>query len=158
MMRHCYRKLDETNAWMSLSVHSCKVPLSRRVLFLDIYGMVSEAFNRYTELVGLVEEGTSTFEASKFEMDLWEERWIDLNKDVCQLEAVLEYANVTGSPQLELECVWKKQDWNKVRSLCASLSLLPAIEIGDPLVCSVVFFIDGNDQYLGTNRWLVAVD
>ena len=133
-MRHCYRQLDEDNIWMSLSAQSCRVPLSLRVLSKDIYGMVNEAVDGYSELVGHDEAEDMAIEPSKFEMDLWEERWIDLNKDLCQLEAVSEYANAAGSPHLQLECAWKTRDWDKVRSLCASSALLPDVEIGDPLV------------------------
>jgi hypothetical protein len=133
-MRHCYRKLDEEGIWMGLAAQSCKLPQSLRVLSKDVYGMVNEAVEGYANLVDLVEADDSQLEASDFEMDLWEERWVDLHKDLCQLQVVAEYASATGSPHLLLECAWKTQDWNKVRSLCASSALLSAVENGDPLV------------------------
>ena len=131
-MRHCFGKLDEENIWMGLSTYSCKVPRGLHVLSRDVYGMMSEAMSGYADLLGSVE--AQEIDPSDFEMSLWEERWIDINKDLCQLEAVTEFASVAGTPRLQLECAWKKQDWSKVRSLCGSNALLPAIEAGDPVV------------------------
>jgi FAT domain len=132
-MRHCYRQLGEESIWMILARESCNWPLSRRALSLDIYGLVNEACDAYGELVSNV-DAESLIEPSDFEMDMWEERWIELQREVCQLQVVSEFANTSASHRLQLECAWKAQDWNKVRALCASTTLLAAAESGDTSV------------------------
>lgn len=132
-MRHCYRQLGEESLWMILARESCNWPLSRRALSLDIYGLVNEACDAYSELVSNV-DAESSIEPSDFEMDMWEERWIELQREVCQLQVVSEFANTSASHRLQLECAWKAQDWNKVRALCASTTLLAAAESGDTAV------------------------
>jgi len=134
-IRHCYRSLGEQNILLSLARTSCKLPLSVRALSYDMYGMIEEAAELYMELVVLTESDASpSIKPSEFEMGVWEERWVDLQKDLCQQEVVAEFAKGSGSPHLLLECAWKAQDWSKVRSLCSSSKLLPAVENGDPII------------------------
>lgn len=133
-MRHCYRQLGEDGLWMSLARESCSSPESKRAISLDIYGMVNEAVEAYSELVGLVQTPGTEFTASESEMDTWEERWIELQRELCQLQVVAEFAKASESPRLQLEVAWKSHDWNKVRSLCSSTALLASVESGDPVV------------------------
>lgn len=133
-MRACFKRLDEDEIWMGIASLSCKLPQTRRVLSKEVYGMVNEAIADYADLMELVQRDNSQLEADEFEMSLWEDRWIGLQKDICQLEVVSEYASETGSPHLMLECAWKTRNWAKVRTLCSSPSLFPSIETGDPLV------------------------
>jgi transformation/transcription domain-associated protein len=82
--------------------------------------------------VELVESEGST--PTDFEMNMWEERWVELNREQCQLAVVSEYANASENTRLMLECAWKQKDWDKVRSLCSSSSLVAAVESGEPSV------------------------
>jgi transformation/transcription domain-associated protein len=65
-------------------------------------------------------------------MDLWENQWVDLQRETCQLEAVSDFASSTGNIALMLECGWKSQDWDKVKDLCSSPAMLATLESGDP--------------------------
>jgi transformation/transcription domain-associated protein len=78
-------------------------------------------------------EDTATLPSDP-EMDLWENRWVDLQKELCQLEVVADYASASGDPHLLLDSSWKLQDWERLRSLCASPSLADPMERGDPTV------------------------
>jgi transformation/transcription domain-associated protein len=131
-MRHCYRQLGETDIWMSLAVKSCDLSETKLAVSLDIHGKVNEALDTYTNLVELVESGEKS--PSEFEMDLLEERWVELNREQCQLQVVSEYAQSCENPRLLLECAWKDQKWDKVRALASSSSLVAAVEAGDPAV------------------------
>jgi len=133
-IRHCYRQLGEQDVWQTLARESCTLLKSSRALSLDTYGLAEEAVNEYAELVELVDAPTSKLEPSAFEMDMWEERWVMLQKELCQTEVVSEFANASGSPSLRLECAWKSQDWATVRTLCSSTELFAAVENGDPIV------------------------
>lgn len=131
-MRHCYRQLGESNVWMSLALKSCELPETKRAASLDVYGRVDEALEAYSNLVDLVESGASS--PPDMEKQLWEERWVDINREQCQLSAVSEYAKVSGKSLLMLECAWKRQDWDRVRALCSTSPLVAAVESGEPAV------------------------
>jgi transformation/transcription domain-associated protein len=133
-MRACFQRLEEDGMWMGIAALSCKLPQTRRVLSKEVYGMVNEAVAGYAGLMELVQDESSPMEVDDFEMSLWEDRWIGLQKDTCQLDLVSEYASETGNPHLMLECAWKTRKWAEVRSLCSSASLIPSVEAGDPLV------------------------
>jgi hypothetical protein len=133
-MRHCYRKLNEQDVFLYLAGITCRMGLSKRALSLDLHNKVSQAIECYEDLISLVEAGNTPIEPSPFEMDSWEERWIRLQNELCQLDVVSDFAKASEDPYLELECAWKSQDWSRVRSLCTSTELLAAAESGDPLV------------------------
>lgn len=133
-MRHCYRKLNEEDMWLSVARESCKVEKSRNALSLDVYSLVEGAVAGYSQLVDLVESAESNLEPSNFEMDMWEERWILLQKELCQGQVLSEFACASANPHLQLECAWKSQDWTQVRSLCSSTALLAGVESGDPSI------------------------
>ena len=129
-IRHCYRHLGESNVVMALALESCNMPETTRAFSLDVYGKLDEALDSYASLMELVESRGAP--ASDDEMNLWEERWVHLNREECQLPVVAEYSRAANNTQLILECAWKQQDWEKVRSLCASPDLVAAAESGDP--------------------------
>lgn len=133
-MRQCYRQLGDLDMWDALAVESCSLPRTIRALSLDKYGKSEQAAESYADLMELVESSTCDVEPTSFEMDLWEERWVLLQKEMYQMEVVSEFATASGSPKLQLECAWKSQDWAKVRTLCSSSLLLPAVENGDPSI------------------------
>ena len=135
-IRHCFKRLGEDRIWLSLAVRSCNMPETQHAVSLDMHDMVKGAIESYSGLVDLVEttETTLTLYPNEFEMNLWEERWITLQREMCQLSVVSDYASSSGDPRLLLESAWKSQDWDKVRALCSSSSLLSAIENGDPTV------------------------
>lgn len=133
-MRRCYGMMKEDAIWLCLASTSCKNARSRRVLSKDLYGMISEAVEGYASLMSLVEAKQLDQDPSLFEMNLWEERWVQLHRDLCQIDVVSEYAEETSSSDLLLECAWKTRDWNKVRSLCSSSAFFSAVEKGEPVV------------------------
>ena len=133
-MRHCYRQLSEEKIWMSLARESCKLPKSWKAVSMDTGGFLSDASDAYLELIDLVQAPNAAVAPSEFEMDLWEERWVEIQRQVCQLEVVSEFANASANHRLQLDCAWRTQDWVKVRALCGAPSLLVAGESGDATV------------------------
>jgi len=65
------------------------------------------------------------------------------------LPVVYDYASSTGDSRLLLNCAWKTQDWSKVRQLCSSSALLPAMEDGDPNVKMGEILLAINEGKLG---------
>ena len=130
-MRHCYRQLGETKIWASLALKSCSLPGSSYATSLEVYGKVGKALEAYTGLIDLVESEEST-NATHFEMDYWEERWVNLQQQEQQLDVVSEYAKQSKNEEVMLECAWRERDWDSVRTLCVSPSIVAAVEAGDP--------------------------
>jgi transformation/transcription domain-associated protein len=134
-IRHCYRQLHENDIFIGLACLSCRKPETHWAASLDVYGKVKEAATAYEELMDEAEVTSSLSSLScQLEMDLWEERWVQLQKELCQNAVVAEYAATSESPILLLECAWKAQEWDKVRVLSTSSSLVATIEAGDPRV------------------------
>lgn len=133
-MRHCYRHLSEDQIWMSLARESCIVAETKKAISLDVGGFLGLASDSYLDLIDLVNAESTTLSPSDFEMDLWEQRWIEIQRQLCQLEVVSEFGNASANHRLQLECAWRTQDWAKVRALCASPDLLVSAEIGDATV------------------------
>jgi len=134
-MRHCYRHLGDSGLWMSLASESCKLPETKAALAFDLYGLVEDASEAYSQLVDRYQNNDQTVEdASAFELALWEERWVQVQREMCQQDVVTEFANLSENPMLMLESAWKCQDWGRVRQLVASPSLVAAAESGDPIV------------------------
>lgn len=133
-IRHCYKYLGEKEMWMSWAKTSSRSPKTLNALSLDCYGQVEDAANEYSALMEMADTPDDDSTPTAFEMDLWEERWVLLQKELCQSQVVSEFANLSESPFLQLECAWKAQDWGKVRGLCSSSALFAAVESGDPTI------------------------
>jgi transformation/transcription domain-associated protein len=133
-IRICMQQLGEQNLELSLAQKWCSQPETNYVLSLDIHGMVKEAISGYTKLVDLAEASSidETFRASDFEMDTWEDRWIQLQNEMGQLKVVLDYASAKENYSMLLQAAWKNQDWDKVDTLKSSASLITLCERGDP--------------------------
>lgn len=131
-LHHCYHQLSERNLCLSIASMSSELPLTAGAISLDMYGMIEEAADSYLKLMTSV--GTESAQATEFEADVWEDRWVQIQRELCQLDVVTEVANASAAPTLSLECAWKAQEWTKVRSILNSPALLPAMESGDPVV------------------------
>ena len=130
-MRHCYRQLGETKIWSTLALKSCSLPGSSYATSLEIYGKVDKALEAYTGLIDMVQSEEDT-NATNYEMDYWEERWVNLQQQEQQLDVVSEYARHTKNEEVMLECAWRERNWDSVRSLCSSPPIVAAVESGDP--------------------------
>jgi len=134
-LRYCYDELSESDLSLSLVMGSCNLPESKRAITLDMYNKVNDALSAYSELVEKVESKQQSFGSaetipSTLEVSLWETRWIELNKLCCQWQVLNAYGDATGDPILRFESAWKSRDWDTVKSLFASPSIVAASESG----------------------------
>lgn len=150
-IRRGYNLLEENKLGLALAANSCVLPETEYAVSLDTYDMVKEALDSYSALVDLVEatDQALTTEPTDFEMDLWEERWVALQGEMCQLSVVKDYGTSTGDSLLSLNCAWKTQDWDTVRALCSSSALLSMAEDGNPDVKMVEILLAINEGKLG---------
>jgi len=144
-MRHCYRQLGD-DLWMGLAYESCVIPESRWALSFDLHGMINEASDAYIQLVNRYQRDEESVQgASDFELNMWEARWLECQRELCQQGVVSEFATLSGNQRLLLESAWKSPspDWDKVRELVASPPLVAAVEKGDPEVkiCEILLAV-----------------
>ncbi len=132
-IRHCYDQLGESNVLTSLALTSCNLSQIHRAVSLAVHGEIEKALEEYTSLLELVESSENVL-ATELEVKLSEERWIDLNRELCQTSVVSEYANTANIPHLMLESAWKQREWDRVRTLCSAPVLVAAVEFGDATV------------------------
>eukprot|EP00566_Odontella_aurita_P004374 CAMPEP_0113556040 /NCGR_PEP_ID=MMETSP0015_2-20120614/17043_1 /TAXON_ID=2838 /ORGANISM="Odontella" /LENGTH=2458 /DNA_ID=CAMNT_0000457367 /DNA_START=35 /DNA_END=7408 /DNA_ORIENTATION=- /assembly_acc=CAM_ASM_000160 len=139
VLQLCFRDLGEADMCTSMTIDSCKMPQSKHALSLEMYGKVQSAMESYTDLIAKAEEASENFESgvasvevpSDAEAGVWEDRWVDLNKELCQWDVLAEYAEEMSYPKLQMECAWKKREWEKVRKLLTTASIMGSLEEGD---------------------------
>ena len=140
-IRRCYEELKETNLCLALGIQTCTWPETKYAISCDIYGRVSAALESYIDLVSrlekkcLVNDNLTKDEVcwpSSLEASLWEERWLVLNRELCQWSVLNDYANATSDTKLLMEVAWKSRNWDGVRKICCLPSAVAAMEDGDP--------------------------
>ena len=141
LINTCYLNLNQRDVCLAASffVDSCIGAGTEHALSLDVYGMVEDALEAYSDLIEQVDTAESAFDFpsnggvsfSESEGLLWEERWVELNREMGQWEVLSEYAESSGYVKLEMECAWKLRNWDKVRSLSLEPPVSAALEMGD---------------------------
>lgn len=131
-IRRCYEELQDSAADMNAALRPCAIPETKVAASLDMYGRVDEAYDVYSSLIDKTQSGD--LRPSDDEIQLWKERWVQLSREQCQLEAVAEVASITKDPFLQLECAWKEQKWDAVRSMASSPALIAEVENGNPSI------------------------
>jgi transformation/transcription domain-associated protein len=128
-----YRQLDEDDLFVGLHVnHSSRVE-SRVALLLEALGCVHEAQEEYLKGLTRTNSSLNDFEAmSVSELRVWEERWVECAKQLCQWQLMNDFAKATQSPELLLECAWKRGDWSSAKQLLLSPSTQTSLETWCP--------------------------
>lgn len=132
-LQMCYASLGEKdmrlNVGMKLACRSSTV----RACTLEIYGRVDAAVSLYESL--FQQEGEiSILSISSRELSLWEESWIELNRELCRWDVLKDYGNAKKLESLKMECAWKSRDWETLRRLCETPSNVAYLELGEPLL------------------------
>ena len=132
----CLQQLGEQNLVLGLAQKLSRQAETNYVLSLDMHGLVSEAGTGYSKLVDLAEArgDDDVFQPNDFEIDIWENRWAHLQKEMCQMKVIEEFASLRGDHRMLLEAAWKNQDWDKVDALKSSPEFRASYERGDPLL------------------------
>ena len=144
LMNTCYLNLKEGDIVLAAKLGDGTFsPGTARALSMDVYGMVEKALDGYSDLIekasSVCEDPSTLAETSgsisssfsDSEMSLWEERWVELNREMSQWEVLSDYAEESGVIELEVECGWKSGNWDKVRNLCTNPSVGASLELGD---------------------------
>jgi len=124
-------KLGETDLSFALAQDMVKTPETKRAFSQEMYGDLNAAVKGYDELINGAVTGGDVG-GGVDEMCLWEERWVELNKQLGQWQVLKEYAENTGRAELLMDCSWKLRDWDSVRKMCGNPSVVAALEGGAP--------------------------
>lgn len=128
-IQRCYDALGERDVCTSISsaISSAQTKLA---LSLDMYGFVNESADAYSALIDRAGDDTSLL-PSEDELQIWEQRWVDSHKEMSQWSLIDEFASSHGEARLSLEAAWKTKNWEKLKSLFATPSVVALLEEGD---------------------------
>lgn len=128
-IQRCYEALGERDVCTSISsaISSAQTKLA---LSLDMYGFVNESVDAYGTLIDGAGDD-ATLLPSEDELQIWEQRWVESHKEMSQWSLIDEFASSHGEAQLSLEAAWKTKNWEKVKSLFTTPSVVALLEEGD---------------------------
>ncbi len=138
-LRRCYLELGELDVWMSMKVNHCESIDLKWASSLDMYGFVNRAMIAYDLIIDDMETkllqnsgiDKSLSVPSDVELSFVHERWIASQKEMCQWGALEDFADHSECMKLMMECAWKARDWEKLRNLSTSPSIVSSLESGD---------------------------
>jgi len=128
-IQRCYDALGERDVCTSIS-SAISSAQTKFALSLDMYGFVNESVDAYGALIDRAGDDTSLL-PSEDELQIWEQRWVGSHKDMSQWSLIDEFATSNGEARLSLEAAWKTKNWEKVKSLFATPSVVALLEEGD---------------------------
>ena len=122
---------------------------AKKALTMEMYGDLSGASKAYDDLISRDLKGS--------EAVIVEERWVEVNRQLAQWTPMLqEYAEATSEGSLLAEIAWKSRDWDQVRKLCGSPSIVASLESGDPVIKLYEIYLAIADGKLGEVEKLSA--
>ncbi|KAL3798859.1 hypothetical protein HJC23_004647 [Cyclotella cryptica] len=113
---------------------------TKLALSLEKYGFVKKATEAYLSLIERASE-KNEFIPSEVELKLWEQHWLEAHKELSQWSVIDELSSSIGDKNIMIECAWKTKNWEKVRSLCGSPTIIASIEQGDSLAKMTEIFL-----------------
>jgi hypothetical protein len=118
-IRACFQSMGEIGLDLAVVQQWSKQPQTKYVLSLDIHGLVTKALNGYEKLFCLSElhEVNNEFQATSMEMNVWEDRWLQLQNEMGQVKVVAEFASSKEKHEILMRAAWKVQDWDKLEKL-----------------------------------------
>jgi len=130
---HVYKTLGDDDMIVSINSSLSTFKGTKFALSLDMYGFVIKSTDAYLALIDRVDGARKDFAPPEFELSVWEDRWVKGYKELSQWHLIDEFAASHGDPELMMECAWKVKNWDKVKSLCASPSVIASLVDGDPV-------------------------
>ena len=152
-VKECLDALGEDHLSLQWSAKLSKSPATKRAISMDVHGMVKEATAAYMKLIETHENFDMTARKPDMptmeEMQLWENRWVQLQRDICEVDVVQDWAGSMDHHPLLLESAWKREDWETVKSLSTSPVLMSMMEEGNPALKLSEIFLAIKERKLG---------
>ena len=128
-IQRCYDALGDRDVCTSIS-SAISSAQTKFALSLDMYGFVNESVEAYGALFDRAGDDESLL-PSEDELQIWEQSWLESHKEMSQWSLIDEFASSHGEARLSLEAAWKTKNWEKVKSLFATPSVVTLLEEGD---------------------------
>jgi hypothetical protein len=130
-IHECFSNLGDRDVTLAISSAMSSMPGTKFALSLDMYGAVKKSTDAYLSLLDRAGSGKTECMPSELDLKLWEQQWIEAHKELSQWDVINEVSSNFNNNSLMIECAWKSKNWEKVKSLCGSPSIVSAIELGD---------------------------
>nr|CCA20235.1 phosphatidylinositol kinase (PIKL3) putative [Albugo laibachii Nc14] len=116
-----YKKLNENDWRVGLSLQNVHDARTASALYIEAAGGTHEAQDMYFKLLKDAQLEPQILESTSiFELRLWEDRWVECAKKLCQWTLMNDFAKSTQNQELLLDCAWKRGDWSGTKQLLSS--------------------------------------
>lgn len=116
-----YKTLLEEDLYYGLLYQSATTDISRAGLVLQKHNFWQRGQELFYQAL-LSEQRKETQSVSSWEMNLWEEQWIESAKKLSQWEVLTEYARTNNLGELQVESSWRVQDWPLLKEAFSKFS------------------------------------
>ena len=120
-----YESLEDHDTSIAISSGMSSLAGTKYALSLAMYDCVNESSDAFLSLI----DGADGNLPTECEMAVWEAQWVESQREMSQWAVLDDFASSTQDTSLMLECAWKTNNWDKVKSLCT----LSPIEASDPV-------------------------
>jgi phosphatidylinositol kinase/protein kinase (PI-3 family) len=128
-----YRLLQERDMFAGSWKLRCKAPATTVALCMEQQARFADAQSQYSDLnlthSSNIEAGnfaSSSYDrilnarggpVGKAEVCLWEERWVECARELCQWEVLTEFSRSCVQTELLHECLWRVPEWSALKEL-----------------------------------------
>ena len=148
-IHRCFKAIGDDDVSISISSAMSNMSGTKFALSLDTYGFVNKSTDAYLSLIERADGNDADFVPSEIELGLWEDRWVNAHKEMSQWHVIDEFASSLGNPDLMMECAWKTKNWDKVKALCATPSIIASLQEGNPITKMSEIFLAIHEGKLG---------
>ena len=128
-----YKELNQDDLRVGLCHRFSLQSETRLALSLEVHGMVKEAQDEYFKVMCKAHGNRiPSTQLTKFEMKIWEERWVDCARHLNQWQLLYDFSRSVQNQELMLESSWKRGDWSIAKQLLNTPSLQANTEAGCP--------------------------
>ena len=145
ILRH---DIEDQDVMLAFSTLNASTKLTEKAITYELYGYQESA--RRT-LHNAMEIFNTTVEDShvipQFEVQVWEDRWINVSQKLSQWQQLYDYSYNLGLLSLNMESAAMLSNWNRVRELRMTPSVVAQLEKGTSkfkLIDIMLAVVDGN--------------
>lgn len=116
-----YKTLLEDDLYYGLFYQSATTDISRAALVLQKHNFWQRGQELFYQAM-LSEQRKETQSVSNWEVNMWEEQWIESAKKLSQWEVLTEYSRTNNLGDLQVEASWRVQDWQLLKEAFSKFS------------------------------------
>ena len=125
-----YEYLSDRDVTIALSSAMCSMQGTKFALSLDMYSDAKKSSDAYLALINRADVDEK-FMPPEYECNIWSQRWIEAHKQLSQWPLIDELATTSQDTHLMMESALKMHNFDSVKSLYGSSSIIASIESAD---------------------------